>query len=90
LLAAWDRTVRQAARNWLADVVRRPGRLFDGIYIQSVGIIQAPDLLPDGRADMCDSCPDITYFDGQLVNSCRLDEYRLFGGFLSVVERTGR
>lgn len=90
LLAAWDRTVRQAARNWLADVVRRPGRLFDGIYIQSVGIIQAPDMLPDGRADMCDSCPDITYFDGQLVNSCRLDEYRLFGGFLSVVERTGR
>jgi MoaA/NifB/PqqE/SkfB family radical SAM enzyme len=90
LLAAWDMTVRQAARNWLADVVRRPGRLFDGIYIQSVGIIQAPDLLPDGRADMCDSCPDITYFDGQLVNSCRLDEYRLFGGFLSVVERTGR
>ena len=70
--------------------MRRPGRLFDGIYIQSVGIIQAPDLLPDGRADMCDSCPDITYFDGQLVNSCRLDEYRLFGGFLSVVERTGR
>ncbi|MBM4456884.1 MAG: radical SAM protein [Chloroflexi bacterium] len=90
LLAPWDRTVRQAARNWLADIVRRPSRLFDGIYIQSVGIIQAPDLLPDGRADMCDSCPDITYYEGQFVNSCRLDEYRLFGGFLSVTARTER
>ncbi len=88
LLAPWDRTVRDAARNWWADVVRHPSHLFDGVYVQSVGIIQAPDLLPDGRADMCDSCPDITYYDGKLVNSCRLDEYRLFGGFLSVVETT--
>jgi hypothetical protein len=87
LLAPWDKVVRQAAKQWWADVVRHPARLFDGIYTQSVGIIQAPDLLSDGRADMCDSCPDITYFDGQLVNSCRLDEYRIFGGFLSVVEK---
>lgn len=87
LLAPWDHTVRQAARRWLADIVRHPTRLFDGIYVQSIGIIQAPDLLPDGRADMCDSCPDITYYEGQLVNSCRLDEYRLFGGFLTVVEK---
>jgi MoaA/NifB/PqqE/SkfB family radical SAM enzyme len=87
LLAPWDKTVRQAARRWWADVIRHPTRLFDSIYVQSIGIIQAPDLLPDGRADMCDSCPDITYYDGQLVNSCRLDEYRLFGGFLSGVEK---
>jgi hypothetical protein len=29
----------------------------------------------------------MTYYDGQLINSCRMDEYRLFGGFLSVTER---
>ena len=51
-------------------------------------IIQAPDMLPDGRADMCDSCPDMTVYDGKLINSCRMDEYRLFGGFLSVVEKS--
>ena len=45
-------------------------------------------MLPDGRADMCDSCPDITIYNGKFVNSCRMDEYRLFGGFLSVVEKT--
>jgi pyruvate-formate lyase-activating enzyme len=85
LLSPWDPVVRQAARNWLRDIVRHPGRLFDRLCIQSIGIIQAPDLLPDGRADMCDSCPDMTVYDGKLVNSCRMDEYRLFGGLLSVV-----
>jgi pyruvate-formate lyase-activating enzyme len=87
LMSPWDKTVRRAARNWLGDVVRHPGRLFDTLYIQSIGIIQAPDLQSDGRADMCDSCPDMTVYDGKLINSCRMDEYRLFGGFLSVTER---
>jgi hypothetical protein len=87
LLSPWDKTLRQAARNWFNTVVRRPARLFDSLYVQSIGIIQAPDLQPDGRADMCDSCPDMTVYDGTLINSCRMDEYRLFGGMLSVVER---
>jgi hypothetical protein len=42
---------------------------------------------PNGQADMCDSCPDMTYFDGKLINSCRMDEYRLFGGFLTVMDK---
>lgn len=87
LLSPWDGTVRAAAGRWLKDVLRHPGRLLDNLYVQSIGIIQAPDIQPDGRADMCDSCPDMTYYDGQLINSCRMDEYRLFGGFLSVTER---
>ncbi len=87
LPAPIDATVRGAFGNWFRDVVRHPGRLFSGLYVQSIGIIQAPDLLPDGRADMCDSCPDMTVHDGKLINSCRMDEYRLFGGLVSVVER---
>jgi MoaA/NifB/PqqE/SkfB family radical SAM enzyme len=86
-LSPWDVTVRGAASNWLKDIIRHPTRLFESLYIQSIAIIQAPDLLPDGRADMCDSCPDMTVYDGKLINSCRMDEYRLFGGFLSVVAR---
>ncbi|GAB4542898.1 MAG: hypothetical protein Kow0063_35480 [Anaerolineae bacterium] len=87
LLSPWDETLREAAGKWLRDVIRHPGRLFDSLYVQSIGIIQAPDVQPDGRADMCDSCPDMTYYDGKLINSCRMDEYRLFGGFLSVTQR---
>lgn len=86
-LSHWDDTIRQARKNHRADVLRHPGRLFNDIFTQSIGIIQAPDILPDGRADMCDSCPDITIYDGKFVNSCRMDEYRLFGGMVSVKEK---
>jgi MoaA/NifB/PqqE/SkfB family radical SAM enzyme len=87
LMSPWDRTVRQAARNWMADVVRHPARLFDQVRVQTIGIIQAPDAQPNGQADMCDSCPDMTVWNGKLINSCRMDEYRLFGDLLSVAER---
>jgi MoaA/NifB/PqqE/SkfB family radical SAM enzyme len=87
LLSPWDKVLRQGWKKRWDDVLHHPVHLFDSIYTQSIGIIQAPDLLPDGRADMCDSCPDITIFDGKFVNSCRMDEYRLFGGFVSVLEK---
>jgi MoaA/NifB/PqqE/SkfB family radical SAM enzyme len=86
-LSPWDKTIRQARKNRRADILRHPSHLFDAVYVQSIGIIQAPDVQPDGRADMCDSCPDITIYDGKFVNSCRMDEYRLFGGFVSVLEK---
>ena len=79
LLGLIDPAMREAAKRYL----RRPVNLFSPVYGISVGIIQAPDALPDGRVDMCDSCPDMTYFDGRLVNSCRLDEYRKFGAMLT-------
>jgi hypothetical protein len=87
LMAPWDRTVRQAAKNWLSDLFRHPGRLFGGVRVQTIGIIQAPDIQPGGQADMCDSCPDMTVWNGTLINSCRMDEYRLFGGMLSVAAK---
>ena len=87
LLSPWDATLRAAWKSRLKDVLRHPQHLFQEVYVQSIGIIQAPDILPDGRADMCDSCPDITIYDGKFVNSCRMDEYRLFGGFVTVVEK---
>jgi len=84
----FDAASRKAYANWWKMVLRKPAALFDRVYVQSIGIIQAPDILPDGRADMCDSCPDITILDGKLVNSCRMDEVRLFGSFVNVVEKT--
>ncbi len=85
--ALLDKTVGAAWRHYIGDILRHPGYLFDSVYVQSIGIIQAPDVQPNGQADMCDSCPDMTYYDGKLINSCRMDEYRLFGGFLTVVDK---
>ncbi len=87
LLSPWDKTLRQALKNQMRYLLRHPQHLFEKIYVQSIGIIQAPDVQEDGRADMCDSCPDITIYDGKFINSCRMDEYRLFGGFVSLVEK---
>jgi Radical SAM superfamily/4Fe-4S single cluster domain len=87
LVSPWDTVLRKAWKNQLGYLIRHPQHLFEKISMQSIGIIQAPDILEDGRADMCDSCPDITIYDGKFINSCRMDEYRLFGGFISVVEK---
>jgi hypothetical protein len=86
-LSLWDPAMRRAARNWLGDVVRHPRRMFERVGVQSIGIIQAPDVQSNGQVDMCDSCPDMTVWDGNLINSCRMDEYRLFGGLVSVAEK---
>ncbi len=69
-------------------MARHPTRVFDSLRLQTIGIIQAPDLQSSGPADMCDGCPDMTVWDGKLVNSCRMDEYRLFGDLLSVAEKS--
>jgi len=89
LLWPWDAKIRQAWKNRLKDLLRHPGRLFEPVYIQTIGIIQAPDVQPSGLADMCDSCPDMTVWQGRLVNSCRMDEYRLFGGMITVLPQKG-
>jgi hypothetical protein len=89
-MSPWDRTLAGAARSWLRDVWRHPGRVFEGVRVQTIGIIQAPDIQASGRADMCDSCPDMTVWEGRLINSCRMDEYRMFGDLLSVAEKSER
>ncbi len=83
-LALVDPAMRPVAKWYL----RNPFRLlFEPVYGMSIGIIQAPDLLPDGRVDHCESCPDMTYFNGTLVNSCRLDEYRKFGRLITATPK---
>ncbi len=80
LLALIDPTVRRATLNYLRDP-------FHKVWGLSIAIVQAPDLLADGRIDMCDSCPDMTIHNGELVHSCRLDEYRKFGQLVSAAPR---
>ncbi|MHC4399909.1 MAG: radical SAM protein [Planctomycetota bacterium] len=79
-LAPFDRSVRKALKRYLL----RPLAYFRRVYGFTISIIQPGDLLPDGRIDMCDSCPDMTYYKGRLVNSCRLEEYRLYGKFVTI------
>jgi hypothetical protein len=88
-LSAFDGPVRQAALGWVRRAAKRPRRLLDPLYVQSVMIIQPVDVLPDGRSSMCDSCPDMTVHDGELVWSCRLEERLEFGQLMRPVPRDG-
>lgn len=82
LLGMLDGGVRETWKAWRREVLRHPTELFKPLYVQSIGIIQGPDLLEDGRVDMCESCPDMTVWNGKLVHSCRMDEWRLYGSYV--------
>jgi hypothetical protein len=80
--------VRSAAAHYLAHLVKRPRELTRTVHFQSVMVIQPIDMLPDGRQNMCDGCPDVTVHEGQLVYSCRLDEYQKYGGLATCAPRS--
>jgi hypothetical protein len=80
-MAAIDDRVRRA----LLTLLRRPARWFGKIHALTLSVIEPNTLLPDGDYEMCDSCPDMTYHEGRLVHSCRLDEYRLYGSLAKPV-----
>ncbi|MCM2271139.1 MAG: radical SAM protein [candidate division Zixibacteria bacterium] len=90
--AAWllwplDAGMRKITARYLGYLSRNPFRLFKKLHFQSIMFIQPVDCLPDGRQNMCDSCPDLTVFEDRLVYSCRLEEMKRFGTFLQTVRR---
>ncbi len=88
LLGLLDKAVKSTNGQYWKDILRHPKRFFEPVYLQSIGIVQAPDILDDGRLDMCDSCPDMTVYEGKLVHSCRMEEWRLYGNYVSVKPQT--
>ena len=50
-------------------------------------IIQPVDFLESGQQNMCDGCPDMTLWNGELVWSCRMEELKQFGCFVRTVPR---
>jgi len=85
LLAPFDKGMRKIA----SRVFRSPRMLFSRLHSQSVMIIQPIDVLPDGRQNMCDGCPDVTVWNNRLVWSCRLEECLHFGQFVRTTPKSG-
>ena len=88
VLSVVDPEVRRTARRYAFAVLRRPTEFFRKLYVQNICVIQPTDILPNGEMDTCDGCPNKTYWEGTLVSSCRLEEYRLFGCPVQAAPRT--
>ena len=82
-----DKRVRSISKRYLVSLFKNPSSFFDRVHLQSFMIIQPIDVLPDGRASMCDGCPDMTVHNGELVWSCRLEELQKHGCFLTAAPK---
>jgi hypothetical protein len=87
LLAGFDPKIKFIASEYLKSMIKNPGRIFKKLHYQSIMIIQPVDFMPDGAHNMCDSCPDMTVWNDQLVWSCRLEELKQFGCWIRSVPR---
>jgi hypothetical protein len=81
-LSLIDKTLRKAFRNYCIAILRNPVNLFRRIYLQSI-VIQQPFEVIEGEVNLCDGCINMMPYKDKMINSCRLDEYRLLGGPLT-------
>jgi len=79
-----DKNTAKAFWRYLKSCLKNPLKLFSTVYLQTVMIVQPPDTLADGRQSMCDGCSDMTVWNGRLVWSCRLEEIKRYGCFLTL------
>ena len=82
-----DGGMRTVAGRFLASAFVNPSLFFKKAYLQGFMVIQPIDTMPDGQMNMCDGCPDMTVHDGKLYWSCRLEEIKKYGAFVSAVPR---
>lgn len=85
LLTPFDAGLRRIGGRYLSSLLANPLRLVKGLHYQSIMIIQPVDFLPNGLQNMCDGCPDMTIWNGELVWSCRLEELKTFGCWVRTV-----
>jgi hypothetical protein len=87
LLASLDKELRKTHANYLKACLKNPLRLFEDIYTQSISL-QQPNELLEGGANLCDGCMNMMMYRGKLIHSCRLDEYRMYGGLMTVIRKS--
>ena len=87
LFSLVDRGMRSVGKRYLRSIGKDVMSIRDRLYMQTFTIIQPVDMMEDGRANMCDGCPDMTVHNGQLYWSCRLEEIKRYGCFAHAVPR---
>jgi len=86
LMSPFDANVRKAFTGYLRACTKDPMTVFKKIYLQSIHL-QQPNEFINGEVNLCDDCVNMMIYNGKLINSCRLDEYRKFGDLVKVIEK---
>ncbi len=76
---AADKEVRKSFKQYFSKSILNPGSWFERLSIQNILVLQPNDILPNGEQDMCDGCPNKTYWNGRLVSMCRKEDYLMYG-----------
>jgi pyruvate-formate lyase-activating enzyme len=85
LLSIVYKNFREVAANYFKAILENPANLFRRANLQLLCFIIPPGLV-NGKRDECDGCPDAMLYEGQLVPSCGLEEYKLYGKILEKQE----
>jgi len=85
-LSFFDKNVRKAFFEFCKNCLINPLRFFTKTYLQSIHI-QQPNEVLNGKINLCDDCVNMMVYDGNLINPCQMDEYRIFGGPVVVLEQ---
>jgi len=83
----FDAGMWKVARAFLKSIFVKPADAFRKAYVQTLTIIQPVDAMEQGGFDMCDGCPDMTVYKGKMYWSCRLEEVKQYGSFVTAVPR---
>lgn len=87
ILGVIDREIRKTIKSYTAALVKNPFHLFKKVSIQSILILQPQDVLPSGKQDLCDGCPNKTIHNGRLVSMCRTEEFISFGEMITLKKK---
>ena len=87
LFGVVDREIRKAFLSFLGALGKNPFHLFKKVSIQSILILQPQDVLPSGKQDLCDGCPNKTIHNGRLVSMCRTEEFISFGDMVTLKKK---
>jgi hypothetical protein len=86
-LALADGEARKAVQRLPARLLKKPLAAVQPVKAQTIVLVQPMDVLADGTIDMCESCPDMTVYEGRLERSCRLEELKRYGTFFTAAPK---
>ena len=83
LLALFDKEIKRSLGHYLRQSLKNPARLFSRIYTLPIALEQPIELI-DGEVNLCDGCINMMIYNGRLIPSCRVEEYRLYNTPITV------